>query len=182
MSLRIEVLSGLGDKAPAAILVEAEGRRLLLDAGGVLHPGQSLAWAEGLDVDAVLISHDHFDHIGGVSALPAELPLYCTPSVAYGCISALVTAYSTAATPAASRCFFPSTSRHRRVSRCWTPPMAATIRPRRSVARPSRSDCTSLGCSRCRYRGAPWKWRCGSTSLVSSGIWTTLAARGSRRC
>ncbi|NIC04946.1 MBL fold metallo-hydrolase [Billgrantia bachuensis] len=82
MSLRIEVLSGLGEKAPAAILVEAGGRRLLLDAGGALHPGQSMAWAEGLDVDAVLISHDHFDHIGGVSALPAELPLYCTPSVA----------------------------------------------------------------------------------------------------
>ncbi|RCV86412.1 MBL fold metallo-hydrolase [Billgrantia montanilacus] len=82
MSLRIEVLSGLGDKAPAAILVEAEGRRLLLDAGGALHPGQSMAWAEGLDVDAVLISHDHIDHIGGVSALPAELPLYCTGEVA----------------------------------------------------------------------------------------------------
>lgn len=82
MSVRIEALSGLGDKAPAAILVEAEGRRLLLDAGGALHPGQSLAWVDGLDVDAVLISHDHFDHVGGVSALPAELPLYCTPPVA----------------------------------------------------------------------------------------------------
>ncbi|MGQ4878547.1 MBL fold metallo-hydrolase [Billgrantia sp. LNSP4103-1] len=82
MTLRIEVLSGLGDKAPAAILVEAQGRRLLLDAGGALHPGQSADWARGLDVDAVLISHDHFDHIGGVSALPAELPLYCTDVVA----------------------------------------------------------------------------------------------------
>ncbi|GHE22955.1 MBL fold metallo-hydrolase [Halomonas urumqiensis] len=82
MSVRIEVLSGLGDKAPAAILVEAEGRRLLLDAGGALHPGQSMAWSDGLDVDAVLISHDHIDHIGGVSALPAELPLYCTAEVA----------------------------------------------------------------------------------------------------
>ncbi|MFW3613488.1 MBL fold metallo-hydrolase [Billgrantia antri] len=82
MSLHVEVLSGLGEKAPAAILVEAEGSRLLLDAGGALHPGQSMAWAEGLDVDAVLISHDHFDHIGGVPALPAELPLYCTSAVA----------------------------------------------------------------------------------------------------
>jgi hypothetical protein len=82
MSLRIEVLSGLGEKAPAAILIEAEGKRLLLDAGGALHPGQSTAWTEGLDVDAVLISHDHVDHIGGVAALPAELPLYCTTPVA----------------------------------------------------------------------------------------------------
>ncbi|MBW6390645.1 MBL fold metallo-hydrolase [Billgrantia antri] len=82
MSLHVEVLSGLGEKAPAAIMVEAEGRRLLLDAGGALHPGQSMAWAEGLDVDAVMIGHDHFDHIGGVSALPAELPLYCTTAVA----------------------------------------------------------------------------------------------------
>ncbi|MGY6566198.1 MAG: MBL fold metallo-hydrolase [Halomonadaceae bacterium] len=82
MSVRIEVLSGLGEKAPAAILVEAAGKRLLLDAGGALHPGQSSEWAKGLDVDAVLITHDHVDHIGGVAALPAELPLYCTPSVA----------------------------------------------------------------------------------------------------
>lgn len=82
MSPRIEVLSGLGDKAPAAILVEAHGKRLLLDAGGALHPGQSTAWARELDVDAVLISHDHIDHIGGVAALPAEVPLYCTPEVA----------------------------------------------------------------------------------------------------
>ncbi|MCE8043050.1 MBL fold metallo-hydrolase [Billgrantia desiderata SP1] len=82
MSLRIEVLSGLGGKAPAAILVEAKGKRLLLDAGGALHPGQSNEWAAGLDVDAVLITHDHIDHIGGVTALPGELPLYCTSPVA----------------------------------------------------------------------------------------------------
>ncbi|SDK24760.1 MBL fold metallo-hydrolase [Billgrantia gudaonensis] len=82
MSPRIEVLSGLGDKSPAAILVEAEGKRLLLDAGGALHSGQSTAWVDGLDVDAVLISHDHFDHIGAVAELPAELPLYCTAVVA----------------------------------------------------------------------------------------------------
>ncbi|MCC5881936.1 MAG: MBL fold metallo-hydrolase [Halomonas sp.] len=82
MSVRIEVLSGLGAKAPAAILVEAAGKRLLLDAGGALHPGQSIEWVKGIDVDAVLISHDHFDHIGAVSALPSALPLYCTPQVA----------------------------------------------------------------------------------------------------
>ncbi|MGP8291463.1 MBL fold metallo-hydrolase [Vreelandella zhanjiangensis] len=82
MSARITILSGLGDKGPAAIVVEANGKRLLLDAGGALHPGEPVTWARGLDVDAVIISHDHIDHIGGVNELPATLPLYCTPLVA----------------------------------------------------------------------------------------------------
>lgn len=82
MSVHIEVLSGLGDKGPAAIVVKAHGKRLLLDAGGALHPGDAITWANNLDVDAVLISHDHIDHIGGVAQLPANVPLYCTPLVA----------------------------------------------------------------------------------------------------
>ncbi|RUR47504.1 MBL fold metallo-hydrolase [Vreelandella populi] len=82
MSARIDILSGLGDKGPAAIVVEANVKRILLDAGGALHPGEAITWARGLDVDAVIISHDHVDHIGGVSELPPTLPLYCTPLVA----------------------------------------------------------------------------------------------------
>ena len=35
MSATIQILSGLGGKGPAAIVVEAQGKRLLLDAGGV---------------------------------------------------------------------------------------------------------------------------------------------------
>ncbi|UYO76201.1 MBL fold metallo-hydrolase [Halomonas qinghailakensis] len=82
MSTHIHLLSGLGDKGPAAIVVETNGKRLLLDAGGALHPGESITWAGGLDVDAMLISHDHIDHIGGVAELPETIPLYCTPLVA----------------------------------------------------------------------------------------------------
>ncbi|AIA73919.1 beta-lactamase [Halomonas campaniensis] len=82
MSARIHLLSGLGDKGPAAIVVETNGKRLLLDAGGALHPGEPITWAGDLDVDAILISHDHIDHIGGVAELPDTIPLYCTPLVA----------------------------------------------------------------------------------------------------
>ncbi|MCO7229561.1 MBL fold metallo-hydrolase [Halomonas sp. CnH100-B] len=82
MSATIQILSGLGGKGPAAVVVEAQGKRLLLDAGGALHPGEPITWARGLDVDAVLISHDHVDHIGGVAELPTQIPLYCTPLVA----------------------------------------------------------------------------------------------------
>lgn len=82
MSVTIEILSGLGAKGPAAIVVEAQGKRLLLDAGGALHPDDTITWANNLDVDAVLISHDHIDHIGGVTELAESVPLYCTPLVA----------------------------------------------------------------------------------------------------
>lgn len=82
MSANIEILSGLGDKGPAAIVVEARGKRLLLDAGGALHSGEAITWPHRLDVDAVLISHDHIDHIGGVAELAENVPLYCTPLVA----------------------------------------------------------------------------------------------------
>ncbi|EHJ94818.1 MBL fold metallo-hydrolase [Vreelandella boliviensis] len=82
MSVIIEILSGLGAKGPAAIVVEAQGKRLLLDAGGALHPDDTITWANNLNVDAVLISHDHIDHIGGVAELAENVPLYCTPLVA----------------------------------------------------------------------------------------------------
>lgn len=82
MSATIEILSGLGNKGPAAIVVEAQGKRLLLDAGGALHPDEIIRWPYNLNVDAVLISHDHIDHIGGVAELPANVPLYCTALVA----------------------------------------------------------------------------------------------------
>ncbi|WP_232090501.1 MBL fold metallo-hydrolase [Billgrantia diversa] len=97
-----------------------------------------MAWAAGLDVDAVLISHNHFDYIGGVSALPdGERGELCpraagaglqasrspparqgTRLATYGCISASMAVGTTAARPAANHCSSLSTSRRQRVSLC----------------------------------------------------------------
>ncbi|WP_409526423.1 MBL fold metallo-hydrolase [Nitrincola sp. MINF-07-Sa-05] len=90
MSIKVEIISGLGEKAPAAILIHAHGRRLLLDAGGPMQPDEPCDWylglglAQGQDqsIDAILISHDHVDHIGSVRWLPDYIPLYCTAQVA----------------------------------------------------------------------------------------------------
>lgn len=80
---QIEILSGLGSKSSAAICVRHQGHSLLLDAGGPLHAGERCEWVRHTGpLNAILISHDHPDHIGSVAELPWNIPLYCTPEVA----------------------------------------------------------------------------------------------------
>ncbi len=73
----IEILSGLGGKDPAAILIKTEYHHILLDAGGVLEDDAPM-WQMPERVDAVFLSHDHFDHIGNVHNIPLNTPIYCS--------------------------------------------------------------------------------------------------------
>lgn len=75
--VKIEIISGLGRKAPAAILLSTPRQRILLDAGGALEPDEA-PWPVPANIDAILLSHDHVDHIAGLSRLPAEIPIYCS--------------------------------------------------------------------------------------------------------
>ncbi|MGY6031619.1 MBL fold metallo-hydrolase [Phytobacter sp. AG2a] len=77
MTVNIDVISGLNSKAPAAILITTAQQRILLDAGGALDPDASL-WSVPDNMDAVLLSHDHVDHIAGLARLPSAIPVYCT--------------------------------------------------------------------------------------------------------
>lgn len=63
---RVEVLSGLFAKGPAAVLVEAGGVRLLLDLGRGPEPGAEVPLAGVERVDAVLVTHGHRDHAGAL--------------------------------------------------------------------------------------------------------------------
>jgi ribonuclease BN (tRNA processing enzyme) len=88
--LRVTVLGSAGSypghrRACASYLLEADGFRLLLDHGnGAM--GNLLAVCDAVDVDAVLVSHEHPDHWADVVGLyiarrwgpdgPAPLPLY----------------------------------------------------------------------------------------------------------
>lgn len=80
---RLRALSGLGTKGPACFLVEADGRQLMLDLG--YGPGPD-CWPDltGVGrVDALLLSHGHRDHVGGL-ALRERIgnpPVYATASV-----------------------------------------------------------------------------------------------------
>jgi hypothetical protein len=79
----VRVLSGIGDKGPACMQLNTGNRRWLLDCGfgPEAHAHFDPRWLKG--ADAVFITHDHIDHIGGaIYAVEAGLPIYATAQTA----------------------------------------------------------------------------------------------------
>src|ERR1700678_4562728 len=80
----LRLVSGVGKKGPACFLIEAGGRRFLLDLGEGPPPG-ALPDLDGIGrIDALILSHGHRDHVGGLPLL-AKLgnpPVYATDVVA----------------------------------------------------------------------------------------------------
>ncbi|WP_128291181.1 MBL fold metallo-hydrolase [Afifella aestuarii] len=83
MALTFKALSGLGPKQPATFLVEAEGRRIIFDLGEEKATGRRADLSNLGKVDAVVISHGHFDHIGALDSLETlgHPALYASGSV-----------------------------------------------------------------------------------------------------
>lgn len=77
-AVRVTPISGTGGKSAACFLVETDSARLLLDLGeqGGRLPDLSKVGA----IDAVLISHGHADHIGGLDLIEqvGTPPIYAT--------------------------------------------------------------------------------------------------------
>jgi Cft2 family RNA processing exonuclease len=85
-SNRMRPISGVGKKGPACFLVEAGGRRLLLDLGEGPPPGVMPEVDAIGRIDALILSHGHRDHVGGLSLLPrlGHPPVYATAIVGRG--------------------------------------------------------------------------------------------------
>jgi Cft2 family RNA processing exonuclease len=80
----LRLISGVGTKGPACFLLETGGRRFVLDLGEGPPPGLLPDLAGIGRVDALILSHGHRDHVGGLALLPelGNPPVYATEIVA----------------------------------------------------------------------------------------------------
>ena len=80
--LRFKFLGATGEVERASILLSVNGNNLLLDYGIKLSkPPLFPLHVAPRDLDGIIVSHSHIDHIGGLPLLyvSGEMPIYMTP-------------------------------------------------------------------------------------------------------
>ncbi|HEV7277709.1 MAG TPA: MBL fold metallo-hydrolase [Devosiaceae bacterium] len=82
--MKVCAISGFGVKGPAAFLLEAGHRRILLDLGEGPEAGVRPDPASIRRLDAIILSHAHADHCGALELAPTlgDPTIWCTPLVA----------------------------------------------------------------------------------------------------
>jgi Cft2 family RNA processing exonuclease len=80
----LRLISGVGAKGPACFVLETSGKRIMLDLGEGPPPGLLPDVAGLRPLDALVLSHGHKDHVGGLPLLEelGNPPVYATGIVA----------------------------------------------------------------------------------------------------
>ncbi|MGU3401594.1 MBL fold metallo-hydrolase [Brucellaceae bacterium D45D] len=78
--IQLIAISGLGGKAPACFVLDIAGRRIMFDLGEGPEPGIFPDLSGVGRVDAIVLSHAHIDHIGGLHLAQqvGNPPVYAT--------------------------------------------------------------------------------------------------------
>ncbi|WP_343315028.1 MBL fold metallo-hydrolase [Brucella sp. BE17] len=86
--ITLTAISGLGGKAPACFVLEIAGKRIMFDLGEGPEPGVFPDLSEVGHVDAIVLSHAHIDHIGGLHLAHhvGNPPVYAT-AVTFSAVS-----------------------------------------------------------------------------------------------
>ncbi len=73
-------------QANCYLVWDAERRACAIDPGGEPERLARLIEREKLTLEAILVTHGHFDHVGGAAGLAAATgaPVYCSDQVAAG--------------------------------------------------------------------------------------------------
>ena len=88
--MRLHVLGGGDEVGASMLLLESEAGNVVVDCGirmggGAASQTPDLAAVEGVDLDAILVTHAHLDHTGALPLLHAarpEVPVFCTAPTA----------------------------------------------------------------------------------------------------
>lgn len=72
-----------------SLYIEAFDRRLLLDtgAGDALLPNAAVLNVDLDSLDAIVLSHGHYDHTGGLAHMAPQCPIYAGPNITAPCFS-----------------------------------------------------------------------------------------------
>jgi len=80
---QITILSGLASKTPACILVDTGKTQVLLDLGEGPAQGVFPELPPLPRLAAILITHDHMDHVDGLKVFDLKVPVYVTRAAAH---------------------------------------------------------------------------------------------------
>ena len=82
INMKLNILSGIGGKNPACMLLDTGHQQFLIDVGEGPEPGIFPDIPHIDNLAGIFITHDHMDHVDGLKKFKFDAPVYVTRAVA----------------------------------------------------------------------------------------------------